>query len=129
MDHGQSGLNEENLYVSHIRLAIHFIMALLLLVYTFWFALQLLVPGEKLKAAGGYRKMIVAINVLLFFQLIYGAFMAGLKAATSAPTWPSINGEYFPPIWAAMQEKHILFFRPLFMIPSPFILFTGTLLT
>src|SRR5205085_9261410 len=34
-----SGLNDENLYVSHYRLAIHFIAALILLCYTFWFAL------------------------------------------------------------------------------------------
>ena len=37
----QSGLNDEDLYVSHIRLAIHFMAALILLVYTFWFALKL----------------------------------------------------------------------------------------
>jgi cytochrome c oxidase assembly protein subunit 15 len=33
---------------------------------------------------------------LLVIQLIYGAFMAGLKAAPYAPTWPSINGEWWP---------------------------------
>ena len=37
-----SGLNDENLYVDHIRLAIHFIAALGLLCYTLWFALMLL---------------------------------------------------------------------------------------
>src|ERR1051325_2234939 len=42
-----SGLNDENLYVSHIRLAVHFIAALGLLVYTFWFALQLLVDKRQ----------------------------------------------------------------------------------
>ncbi|HRN55999.1 MAG TPA: COX15/CtaA family protein, partial [Agriterribacter sp.] len=26
----------------------------------------------------------------------YGGFMAGLRAATVAPTWPTINGEWFP---------------------------------
>jgi cytochrome c oxidase assembly protein subunit 15 len=33
---------------------------------------------------------------MLFFQLIYGAFMAGAHAALTAPTWPDINGDYFP---------------------------------
>jgi cytochrome c oxidase assembly protein subunit 15 len=37
----KSGLNEENLYVNHIRLAIHFIAALGLLLYTLWFAFRL----------------------------------------------------------------------------------------
>ncbi|MGL6268400.1 MAG: COX15/CtaA family protein, partial [Chitinophagaceae bacterium] len=34
----KSGLNEEDIYVSHIRLAIHFMAALGLLCYTLWFA-------------------------------------------------------------------------------------------
>ena len=33
---------------------------------------------------------------LLTIQLIYGAFMAGLKAAATAPTWPDINGAWYP---------------------------------
>ena len=45
----QSGLeNSELLYVSHYKLAIHFILALGLLCYTLWFALQLLVPANQI---------------------------------------------------------------------------------
>jgi heme a synthase len=92
----QSGLNEENLYVSHIRLAIHFIMALGLLVYTYWFALLLLVKSKQLFVWKSSKNMLLWIIGLLVVQLVYGAFMAGLKAAVYAPTWPSINGEYIP---------------------------------
>ncbi len=92
----QSGLNDENLYVSHIRLAIHFIVALVLLVYTFWFALQLLIqPNQQFENTSAKNFLLILIG-LLVLQLVYGAFMAGLRAATSAPTWPSINGQYFP---------------------------------
>jgi len=92
----KSGLNDEDLYVSHIRLAIHFIAALCLLVYTFWFALKLMVKKHQIIYSPPAKNLLVVIIALLVFQLIYGAFMAGLKAATSAPTWPSINGEYLP---------------------------------
>ncbi|MGE5519023.1 MAG: COX15/CtaA family protein [Candidatus Dadabacteria bacterium] len=92
----QSGLNEENLYVSHIRLAIHFILALGLLVYTFWFALLLLVRQRDLFVWRSSKRMLIWITILLVIQLVYGAFMAGLKAAVYAPTWPTINGEYIP---------------------------------
>ena len=92
----KSGLNDEDLYVSHIRLAIHFIAALGLLVYTFWFALKLLVKPQQKVDALSSKKFAVTIIVLLVLQLIYGAFMAGLKAATFAPTWPDINGSYWP---------------------------------
>ncbi len=92
----KSGLNDENLYVSHIRLAIHFMLALVLLVYTFWFALKLLVPQKSIIAHGLLKKFALSILVLLVIQLTYGAFMAGLKAAAAAPTWPDINGAFIP---------------------------------
>lgn len=92
----KSGLNDEDLYVSHIRLAIHFLAALGLLVYTFWFALKLLIKEDQKFFPPRSRALIVSIIVLFVIQLMYGAFMAGLKAATYAPSWPSINGEYFP---------------------------------
>jgi cytochrome c oxidase assembly protein subunit 15 len=91
-----SGLNEENLYVNHIRLAIHFIAALVLLAYTFWFALKLSIrPVEILKAPSLY-KLNIWLLVLLVVQLVYGAFMAGLHTALVANTWPDINGAWVP---------------------------------
>ncbi|MBS1632176.1 MAG: COX15/CtaA family protein [Bacteroidetes bacterium] len=92
-----SGLEDsEALYVSHYKLAIHFILALGLLCYTLWFALELLVPQHQIVFNTALRKFTGWIIVLLVIQLVYGAFMAGLKAATAAPTWPTINGEWLP---------------------------------
>lgn len=92
-----SGLNDSKLvYVSHYKLAIHFILALGVLSYAFWFALQLLVPAEQLTANSPLRKQAKWLIGLLTVQLIYGAFMAGLKAANYAPTWPDINGGWIP---------------------------------
>jgi cytochrome c oxidase assembly protein subunit 15 len=42
-----SGLNDEHLYVDHIKLALHFISAMILACYTLWFALKLLIPEEQ----------------------------------------------------------------------------------
>ena len=83
-----SGLNDSHLYVDHIKLALHFISAMILACYTLWFALQLLVPEEKRAADKKLYSWSLVIILLLFIQLTYGAFMAGLKAAMSAPTWP-----------------------------------------
>jgi cytochrome c oxidase assembly protein subunit 15 len=91
-----SGLNQEDLYVDHIRLAIHFIAALGLLCYTLWFALELLVPKKERVVAAPLKKFTNYLLVLLVVQLIFGAFMAGLKAANFATTWPLINGEFIP---------------------------------
>lgn len=93
----QSGLDDsELLYVSHFKLAIHFILALGLLCYTIWFAFDLLIPRSQLVIDPSLRRFGLWITVLLVIQLIYGAFMAGLKAAVVAPTWPDINGGWLP---------------------------------
>jgi len=92
----KSGLNDENLYVSHFRLAIHFIAAMLLIGYTLIFGLSLIVPKEERLQKASLRKFGLGITALLVIQLIYGAFIAGLKAANTAPTWPDINGSFIP---------------------------------
>jgi len=91
-----SGLNDEDLYVSHFRLAIHFMTAMVLIAYTLVFALSVRVPASERVYAPALRKFTIGITTLLCVQLIYGCFMAGLKAASAAPTWPDINGDIFP---------------------------------
>ena len=98
-----SGLEGDAVYVKPTRLALHFIFALGLLSYTFWFALQLSVPQTALQIQAGMHQAVkkaktlnVAILALLVLQLMYGALMAGHKAAMVAPTWPTINGDYVP---------------------------------
>ncbi|PSK92153.1 COX15/CtaA family protein [Taibaiella chishuiensis] len=91
-----SGLNDTNLYVNHIKLSIHFISALVLLCYTLWFALKLLVPARDIVRDKPLHNFLLGAIVLLTVQLIYGAFMAGLKAAMAAATWPTINGDWIP---------------------------------
>ncbi|MBS1610959.1 MAG: COX15/CtaA family protein [Bacteroidetes bacterium] len=91
-----SGLTGDAVYVEPTRLALHFIFALGLLCYTFWFALLLLVPGDKMVINAPLRKLNWLLLVVVFIQLLYGALMAGHKAAAAAPTWPDINGAFIP---------------------------------
>jgi cytochrome c oxidase assembly protein subunit 15 len=91
-----SGLVGDAIYVAPTKLAMHFIFALGLVVYTFWVGLQLSVREEARFAAPGLRRWTIAILVVLVVQLVYGALMAGHKAANVAPTWPDINGDYIP---------------------------------
>jgi heme a synthase len=92
----QSGLNDNDVSVSHIRLSIHFMAALGLLCYVFWFAISFLVPKEQYIENPSLKKFSWLIIVILIVQLFYGAFMAGLKAGTAAPTWPMINDMWVP---------------------------------
>lgn len=91
-----SGLTGDAVYVKPTRLALHFIFALGLLCYTFWFALKLLVKDDQLIQHPQLRNKNLLLIAVLVVQLLYGALMAGHKAANVAATWPKINGEWFP---------------------------------
>jgi cytochrome c oxidase assembly protein subunit 15 len=91
-----SGLTGDALYVKPTRLALHFIFAIGLISYAFWFSLRLLFPVSRIRNARGIRKFSIALLVLVFVQLLYGALMAGNKAAAAAPGWPLINGDWIP---------------------------------
>jgi cytochrome c oxidase assembly protein subunit 15 len=92
----KSGLTDDMIYVKPLKLALHFIFALVLICYAWWVALQLSVPNKQLLVNTSVRRVTWLILAVLFFQLIYGALMAGHKAATAAPDWPTINGRWLP---------------------------------
>lgn len=91
-----SGLEGDAIYVKPTRLALHFIFALILLAYTWHFYLTLKFPSGKQSNHRKAVRVVSCLILLLGIQLILGALMAGNKAATAAPTWPTINGSYFP---------------------------------
>ncbi len=107
----KSGLNDENLYVNHIKLAVHFVAAMVLIAYTLLFALMIRVPQTQKVANPSLKKFTVLIIVVLFIQIMYGAFMAGLKAASAAPTWPTINGMWLPDAFWKESITQNLFFN------------------
>lgn len=92
----KSGLNDNDVYVSHIRLAAHFIAAMILIGYALVFGLKLIMNKRNKVSSPALKNYAWMIMLLLLVQLIYGAFMAGLKAAALASTWPKINGEWLP---------------------------------
>jgi cytochrome c oxidase assembly protein subunit 15 len=95
-----SGLTGDAVYVKPTRLALHFILALGLLCYTYWFAMMLLVKQEDRTQHPPIKKLLLVLLILMAVQLMYGALMAGHKAATVASTWPTINGSWYPDsIW------------------------------
>jgi cytochrome c oxidase assembly protein subunit 15 len=76
---------------------------MVLIAFTYWFALSLLVKPEDRVYHPKLRRFSLVLIVLLVVQLGYGAFMAGLKAATVAPTWPDINGDILPANWLSLH--------------------------
>jgi cytochrome c oxidase assembly protein subunit 15 len=99
----KSGLTDDMVYVKPVKLALHFVFALVLICYAWWFGLELAVPATQITRNNRIRNINWLIIAVLFFQLIYGALMAGHKAASAAPTWPTLNGQWWP---------HFLFATP-----------------
>jgi len=91
-----SGLSGDAVYVNPTKLAIHFILALGLISYAFWFGLRLSVPFRQKFFNNPLRTLTRVTIGLIFLQLLFGALMAGHKAALTAPTWPTINGKWIP---------------------------------
>lgn len=91
-----SGLKGDAVYVAPTRLAMHFIFAFGLIAYAYWFYLELTVDKNDQLISGKLRSLIGWLVVLIIIQLVFGALMAGHKAATAAPTWPDINGSFLP---------------------------------
>ncbi len=86
-----SGL-EVRTSVSQYRLAIHLGTALLLLVAILWIALEYLRGGKST----GLSKRATAFAVLVYFQMLLGALVAGLHAGLIYNTWPDMNGRVLP---------------------------------
>ena len=92
----QSGLVERT-DVSHFRLSAHLLLALFIMAALIWTALdlcQLAKAGEdrpsRLTRAGTYTA------VILFIQLLLGAWVAGLNAGYVASDWPTMQGKLYP---------------------------------
>jgi cytochrome c oxidase assembly protein subunit 15 len=79
--------------VSHFRLAAHFLLAVITLLAVVWTWSELAEGRKRLRSA---PRRVWGVGALLFSQLLYGAFLAGTKAGWAFPTFPTLNGEWFP---------------------------------
>ena len=93
----RSGLSGANTDVSHFWLSIHLLTALLTLALLVWTALDLRAlhrdpVGRRARLTG----VAAAAGVVLFVQLLLGAWVAGLNAGYVASTWPLMNDHFVP---------------------------------
>ena len=91
----KSGL-VNNVRVSHLRLATHLITAFITFGFIFWVMLDI-IPHEKTNTNSltiNLRKASYLILFLVILQIIYGAFVAGLKAGHIYNTFPKMGDEW-----------------------------------
>ena len=83
--------------VSHIRLAVHLLLALLIFAAIIWVALGLRALRRNPEAAPARMPLLgIWALCLLFLQFLFGAYVAGLEAGYAFNTWPMMGEEWFP---------------------------------
>jgi heme a synthase len=90
-----SGLSERT-DVSHIRLAVHLLLALFVLAAIVWTALDLRGLAYRRERPARLTGLGAATLAILFVQLLFGALVAGLNAGLVTDQWPLMNGRFFP---------------------------------
>ncbi len=83
--------------VSHFRLAVHLLLALLIFAAILWVALDLRALRRDPEAAGARMPLLgIWALCLLFLQFMFGAYVAGLEAGYAFNSWPKMGEEWFP---------------------------------
>ena len=113
-----SGVGDTELTdVSHFRLSAHLLTALFLLAGLVWTALDLrqLASNRHAKPARLTRLAWIT-SIILFVQILLGAWVAGLNAGHVTKSWPTmVNGDWLPPVdwskgalWAFSHDPFLL---------------------
>ena len=105
--------------VSHFRLSAHLLLAFAIMGALICTALDL----RQLHRTGENRPArltgtAIAVTVILFVQLLFGAWVAGLNAGSVASDWPAMQGRLFPegvdwsngPIFALTHDPFLIHF-------------------
>ena len=83
--------------VSHIRLAVHLMLALFIFGLLIWTALDLARLERHAEARPAKLPVPAAwLLSLLGLQIMFGAYVAGLDAGYAFNTWPRMGDEWFP---------------------------------
>lgn len=86
-----------NVTVSHYRLSIHLITAIFIISTIFWLLLN--IYKKKNKSFFNFKKIYLPYQILImiiFLQIIMGAFVSGLDAGMIYQTWPLMGSSYYP---------------------------------
>lgn len=119
-----SGLTGSMVDVASYRLATHLGLAFAILGLLAWYMLLLgRSEAELLQARRGREGALASVAAVLagmvFVQVLLGALVAGIDAGRGFPTWPDMNGSFFPadafyvpdgkggslPVWHAFFEN------------------------
>ncbi|HUF12222.1 MAG TPA: COX15/CtaA family protein [Longimicrobiales bacterium] len=87
--------------VSHYRLAAHLGLAFMIFGFAVWLTRELAVDAVRITVAAPIRRWmsrgLAVVGTLLVVQIVWGAFVAGLRGGKYYPTFPRMGGRWVPP--------------------------------
>ncbi len=93
--------------VSHYRLAAHLSLAFVIFGYAVWLARDLALGSVHPRVRTGGRRLLkrglLWVGALLAIQIVWGAFVAGLKAGFYYTTFPLMGGGLVPPDFLRLE--------------------------
>lgn len=98
-----SGLVDQP-HVSHFRLASHLITAFGLMMYIYWVALSLKYEAS-VHWVNNLKPLVGGLIGAIVVQIIFGAFVAGLKAGLFYTTWPKMGSEWVPEVFGEILNR------------------------
>ena len=92
----KSGLVND-ITVSHYRLSVHLTTAFLIISSIFWLIKNIVSNNDKsfFNLTNNNLPFLILI-LLIFLQIIMGAFVSGLDAGKIYQTWPKMDNNFFP---------------------------------
>ena len=106
-----SGLSA-HIYVSHLRLALHLLLALTIYAYLFWLTLDLAMPYPGGTVRQARRRWLGWLCLgMIATTMIWGAFVAGLKAGWVYNSFPLMDGVWLPEAAWSLEPWTLNFFN------------------
>lgn len=100
--------------VSQYRLTAHLSIAFLIFISQMWVAMGLLAERRKYTANTSLKALQrngFWLAILVFYMIITGGFVAGIRAGKAYNTFPLMNGNFVPPEIFMMDPWYLNFFN------------------
>jgi heme a synthase len=92
----KSGLVND-ITVSHYRLSLHLTIAFIIISIIFWLIINIRRNTSKVFFNFSKNNLpFIFLIIIIFFQIVLGAFVSGLDAGRIYQTWPMMGYSYFP---------------------------------
>ncbi|MEL6866355.1 MAG: COX15/CtaA family protein [Bacteroidota bacterium] len=83
-------------WVNAYKLTMHLSLAFILYSYLLWTTFETFQVKQEVIHRPLLRTLGIYLTAVLALQIILGGMMSGMKAGLTYPTWPDMNGEWFP---------------------------------